>query len=174
MRDWVDPSPSLNPLGGWIPLWFNPCHLQQNSQTTSRSMCSETCKSEYDCTNEEPRCKSLPYAIKCKTWIQSQTNKKMQVRPLEFNAEWSVPSILNPKTEIHFFKFWNWKVSLVFSNWNKYQHVFLLEGKSLAGWRNAPALNPKMRRGLRVLHVSRKREEHKNTQGFRVVRAAGA
>jgi hypothetical protein len=48
------------------------------------------------------------------------------------------------------------------------------EGKSPAGWRNAPALNPKMRRGLSVLSVSRKWEEHNNTQGFRVVRTAGA
>jgi hypothetical protein len=44
------------------------------------------------------------------------------------------------------------------------------ERKSPAGWRNAPALNPKMRRGLSVLPVRWKREEHKNTQGFRVVR----
>jgi hypothetical protein len=48
------------------------------------------------------------------------------------------------------------------------------ERKSLAGWRNAPALNPKMKRGLSVLPVRWKREEHKNTQGFIVVRAAGA
>jgi hypothetical protein len=48
------------------------------------------------------------------------------------------------------------------------------ERKSLAGWRNAPALNPKMRRGLSVFLVRWKREEHNNTQGFRVVRAAGA
>jgi hypothetical protein len=47
-------------------------------------------------------------------------------------------------------------------------------GNSSAGWRNAPALNPKMRRGLRVLLVRWNREEHKNTQGFRVVQAAGA
>jgi hypothetical protein len=47
-------------------------------------------------------------------------------------------------------------------------------GNSPAGWRNAPALNPKMRRGLSVLPVRWSREEHKNTQGFRVVRAAGA
>jgi hypothetical protein len=52
--------------------------------------------------------------------------------------------------------------------------MYLSEGKSPVGWRNAPALNPKMRRGLSVLLVSRKREEHKNTQGFRVVRATGA
>jgi hypothetical protein len=48
------------------------------------------------------------------------------------------------------------------------------ERNSSAGWRNAPTLNPKMRRGLSVLPVRWKREEHKNTQGFRVVRAAGA
>jgi hypothetical protein len=49
------------------------------------------------------------------------------------------------------------------------------ERKSPAGWRSAPALNPKMRRGLSVLLVSWKNgKKHKNTQGFRVVRAAGA
>jgi hypothetical protein len=48
------------------------------------------------------------------------------------------------------------------------------ERNSPAGWRNAPALNPKMRRGLSVLPVGWKREEHKNTQGFRVVWAAEA
>jgi hypothetical protein len=48
------------------------------------------------------------------------------------------------------------------------------ERKSPAGWRNAPTLNPKMRRGLSVLLVRWKREEHKNTQNFRVVQAAGA
>jgi hypothetical protein len=47
-------------------------------------------------------------------------------------------------------------------------------GNSLAGWQNAPALNPKMRRGLSVLPARWNREEHKNTQGFRVVRVAGA
>jgi hypothetical protein len=47
-------------------------------------------------------------------------------------------------------------------------------GNSPAGWRNAPALNPKMRRGLSVLPARWNREEHKNTQGFRVVRAARA
>jgi hypothetical protein len=47
-------------------------------------------------------------------------------------------------------------------------------GNSPAGWRNAPALNPKMRRGLSVLPARWTRDEHKNTQGFRVVRAAGA
>jgi hypothetical protein len=49
------------------------------------------------------------------------------------------------------------------------------ESKSPAGWRSAPALNPEMRRGLGVL-LDRwnEREELKNTQGFRVVRAAGA
>jgi hypothetical protein len=35
------------------------------------------------------------------------------------------------------------------------------ERKSLAVWWNAPALNPKMRRGLSVLPVRWKREEHK-------------
>jgi hypothetical protein len=43
-------------------------------------------------------------------------------------------------------------------------------GESPAGWRNAPALNPKMRRGLSVFPARWNREEHKNTQGFRVVR----
>jgi hypothetical protein len=49
------------------------------------------------------------------------------------------------------------------------------ERKSLVGWRSAPALNPKMRRGLGVL-LDRwsEGEELKNTQGFRVVRAVGA
>jgi hypothetical protein len=47
-------------------------------------------------------------------------------------------------------------------------------GNSPVGWRNAPALNPKMRRGLSVLPARWIRDEHKNTQGFRVVRAAGA
>jgi hypothetical protein len=47
-------------------------------------------------------------------------------------------------------------------------------GDSLAGWRNALALNPKMRRGLSVLPARWIRDEHKNTQGFRVVQAAGA
>jgi hypothetical protein len=47
-------------------------------------------------------------------------------------------------------------------------------GKSPAVWRNAPALDPKMRRGLSVLPVYRKVEEHTRTRGFRVVQAAGA
>jgi hypothetical protein len=47
-------------------------------------------------------------------------------------------------------------------------------GNSLAGWRNAPALNPKMRRGLSVLPARWIQDEYKNTQGFRVVQAAGA
>jgi hypothetical protein len=49
------------------------------------------------------------------------------------------------------------------------------ESKSPVGWRSAPALNPEMRRGLGVL-LDRwnERGELKNTQGFRVVRAAGA
>jgi hypothetical protein len=47
-------------------------------------------------------------------------------------------------------------------------------GNSLAGWRNAPALNPKMRRGLSVLPARWIRDEHQNTQGFRVVQATGA
>jgi hypothetical protein len=49
------------------------------------------------------------------------------------------------------------------------------ESKSLAEWRSAPALNPEMWRGLGVLlDCLDEREELKNTQGFRVVRAAGA
>jgi hypothetical protein len=47
-------------------------------------------------------------------------------------------------------------------------------GNSPAGWQNAPALNPKMRRGLSVLLARWSREEHKNTQGFRVVQVAEA
>jgi hypothetical protein len=47
-------------------------------------------------------------------------------------------------------------------------------GNSPAGWWNAPALNPKMRRGLSVFPARWNQEEHKNTQGFRVVRAVGA
>jgi hypothetical protein len=47
-------------------------------------------------------------------------------------------------------------------------------GNSPAGWRNAPALNPKMRRGLSILPARWIRDEHKNTQGFRVVQPAGA
>jgi hypothetical protein len=47
-------------------------------------------------------------------------------------------------------------------------------GNSPAEWRNAPALNPKMRRGLNILFVARCRNKRKNTQEFRVVRAAGA
>jgi hypothetical protein len=48
-----------------------------------------------------------------------------------------------------------------------------LVSRSPAGWRSAPVLNPEMRRGLGVL-LDRwcEREERKNTQGFRVVRAA--
>jgi hypothetical protein len=51
----------------------------------------------------------------------------------------------------------------------------MLESKSPAEWRSAPALNPEMRRGLGVL-LDRwnEQEELKNTQGFRVVQAAGA
>jgi hypothetical protein len=51
----------------------------------------------------------------------------------------------------------------------------MLESKSPAGWQSAPAINPEMKRGLCVL-LDRwsEREELKNTQGFRVVRAAGA
>jgi hypothetical protein len=50
-----------------------------------------------------------------------------------------------------------------------------VESKSLAGWRSAPALNPEMRKGLGVL-LDRwnEREELKNTQGFKVIRAARA
>jgi hypothetical protein len=47
-------------------------------------------------------------------------------------------------------------------------------GNSSARWRNEPALNPKMRRGLSILPARWIRDEHKNTQGFRVVQAAGA
>jgi hypothetical protein len=47
-------------------------------------------------------------------------------------------------------------------------------GNSPAVWWNGPALNPKMRRVLSVLLVARCRNKHKNTQGFRVVRATGA
>jgi hypothetical protein len=47
-------------------------------------------------------------------------------------------------------------------------------GNSPAGWWNAPALNPKMRRGLSILRARWSRKEQKNTQGIRVVRAAGA
>jgi hypothetical protein len=50
---------------------------------------------------------------------------------------------------------------------------YLSERKSPAGWRKAHTLNPKMRRGLSVLPIRWKREGHKNTQGFRVVRATG-
>jgi hypothetical protein len=51
----------------------------------------------------------------------------------------------------------------------------LSESKSPAAWRSAPALNPEMRRGLSVLlDCWNEWEELKNTQGFRVVRAAGA
>jgi hypothetical protein len=50
----------------------------------------------------------------------------------------------------------------------------LSKRKSSAGWRSAPALSPKMRRGLSVLLVAIWRNEHKNTQEFRVVWAAGA
>jgi hypothetical protein len=56
----------------------------------------------------------------------------------------------------------------------EYMFEYCRRGNSPAGWRNAPALNPKMRRGLSVLPVRWKLEERKNTQGFRVVRAAGA
>jgi hypothetical protein len=49
------------------------------------------------------------------------------------------------------------------------------ESKSPAGWRSAPALNPEMRRGLGVsLDHWNEQEELNNTQGFRVVQAAGA
>jgi hypothetical protein len=53
-------------------------------------------------------------------------------------------------------------------------HANCQRGNSPAGWRNAPALNPKMRRGLSVLPARWIRDEHKNTQGFRVVQATGA
>jgi hypothetical protein len=49
------------------------------------------------------------------------------------------------------------------------------ESRSPAGWRSAPALSPEMRRGLGVsLDRWSEGEEHKNTQEFRVVWAAGA
>jgi hypothetical protein len=47
-------------------------------------------------------------------------------------------------------------------------------GNSPARWWNAPALNPKMRRGLSVLPVYWKVEEHTRTREFRVVQPAGA
>jgi hypothetical protein len=50
--------------------------------------------------------------------------------------------------------------------------ILLSESRSLAGWQSAPALNPEMRRGLGV--SLDRLDELKNTQGFRVVRAAGA
>jgi hypothetical protein len=55
------------------------------------------------------------------------------------------------------------------------EQMHVSESKSPAGWRSAPALNPEMRRGLGVL-LDRwnERGELKNTQGFRVVRAAEA
>jgi hypothetical protein len=40
----------------------------------------------------------------------------------------------------------------------------LSERKSPAGWRNAPTLNPKMRRGLSVLPVTRLGDEHTRTR----------
>jgi hypothetical protein len=49
------------------------------------------------------------------------------------------------------------------------------ESRSAVGWQSAPALSPEMRRGLGVsLDRWSEGEEHKNTQGFRVVQAAGA
>jgi hypothetical protein len=51
---------------------------------------------------------------------------------------------------------------------------FCRRGNSPVGWRNVPALNPKMRKGLSVLPARWIQDEHKNTQGFRVVQAAGA
>jgi hypothetical protein len=47
-------------------------------------------------------------------------------------------------------------------------------GNSPAGWRNVLVINPKMMRGLSVLPARWIRDEHKNTQGFRVVQAVGA
>jgi hypothetical protein len=52
--------------------------------------------------------------------------------------------------------------------------MILSERKSPAGWWNAPALNPKMRRGLSVFPATRVGDDHTRTQRFRVVRAAGA
>jgi hypothetical protein len=50
--------------------------------------------------------------------------------------------------------------------------AFCRRGNSLAGWRNAPALNPKMRRGLSVLLVTWKNGEntrtHKDLEWFRL------
>jgi hypothetical protein len=49
------------------------------------------------------------------------------------------------------------------------------ESRSPARWRSAPALSPEIRRGLGIsLDRWSEGEEHKNTQGFRVVWAAGA
>jgi hypothetical protein len=48
------------------------------------------------------------------------------------------------------------------------------ERKFSGRWWNAPALDPKMRRGLCFLPARWIRDEHKKTQGFRVVWAAGA
>jgi hypothetical protein len=48
------------------------------------------------------------------------------------------------------------------------------EENSPTGWRNAPALDPKMRRGLSVMHVYWEIDEHELTRGFRVVQATGA
>jgi hypothetical protein len=51
----------------------------------------------------------------------------------------------------------------------------VLERKSLAGWRSAPALNPKMSRGLGVLLVSWKLGGNTRThKDFRVVWATEA
>jgi hypothetical protein len=46
------------------------------------------------------------------------------------------------------------------------------ERKSSAGWRSAPALNPKMRRGLSVLPVLLSEHQAHEHGEFRVVRAA--
>jgi hypothetical protein len=52
--------------------------------------------------------------------------------------------------------------------------MYKSERKSSAGWLSAPVLNSKMRRGLTFCSLVGKWKEHKNTQGYRVVRAAGS
>jgi hypothetical protein len=54
------------------------------------------------------------------------------------------------------------------------QLLLFVKEEISARLQNAPALNPKMRRGLSVLPVTRLGDEHTRTQRFRVVRAAGA
>jgi hypothetical protein len=85
----------------------------------------------------------------------------------------------NARVQIIFFQFQKFSNTII----NIFIHFFPLpilgftncwRGNSLARWRNAPPLNPKMRRGLSVLPGRWIRDEHKNTQGFRVVQAAKA